>query len=186
MTTRAQQPGLTADEFIAWAMEQPRGRYELVGGEVVAMAPERVEHARVKLAVVNALNLGIAGRGRACEAMIDGVSVRIDDHTVYEPDVLLRCGDRIPGEATEVSDPVVVVEVVSPSTRAIDSGAKLTDYFRLASLRHYLVVGIDARAVVHHRRNEAGDIATQILRAGALALDPPGIAVEVEVFFAAL
>ena len=36
---------MTADEFIAWAMEQPRGRFELIGGEVVAMAPERLIHA---------------------------------------------------------------------------------------------------------------------------------------------
>ena len=84
----------------------------------------------------------------------------------------------------EISDPVVVVEVVSPSSRAIDSGAKLTDYFRLPSVRHYLVVNIDARAVTHHRRGEAGDIATRILRDGTLALDPPGLTVEVAAHFA--
>jgi Uma2 family endonuclease len=79
-----------------------------------------------------------------------------------------------------------VVEVLSPSTRAIDSGVKLTDYFRLPSLTHYLVVNIDARAVTHHRRDEAGNIATQIVRNGTLALDPPGIALKAEDFFATL
>ena len=40
---------MTSDEFIAWAMEQPDGeRYELAAGEVVAMSPERLSHARVK------------------------------------------------------------------------------------------------------------------------------------------
>ena len=53
---RPKLPRMTADEFIAWAMEQPKGeRYELVGGEVVGMAPERVAHARVKARVFNAL-----------------------------------------------------------------------------------------------------------------------------------
>jgi Uma2 family endonuclease len=186
MTTQPRQRRFTAEEFIAWAIEQPQGRYELVGGEIIAMAPERIEHARVKLAAVNALNAGIAGRGLACEAMIDGVAVRIGDHTVYEPDVLVRCGDKASGKATEVSDPVILVEVVSPSSRAVDSGAKLTDYFTLASLRHYIVVNIDTRAVAHHRRDEGGGIATRILTTGALVLDPPGIAVEVEDFFATL
>jgi Uma2 family endonuclease len=185
MTTQPTRAKLTADDFIAWAMEQPRGRYELVRGEVVAMTPERVEHARVKFAVAKALEGALPARS-ACEVMIDGVAVRIDDSTVYEPDVLVRCGEKSPGEATQISDPVVLVEVVSPSSRAVDSGAKLTDYFRLPSLRHYLVVNIGARAIVHHRRDDTGDIATRVLRDGSLSLDPPGIGVAVEAFFSAL
>jgi Uma2 family endonuclease len=186
MTTQPRQRRFTADEFIAWAIEQPEGRYELAGGEIVAMAPERVEHARVKAAVFNALGAGISARGLGCEAMIDGVAVRIDAGTVYEPDALVRCGERSPGAATSIDDPVIVVEAVSPSSRAIDSGAKLTDYFALPSLRHYLVVNIDARAVAHHRRDDQGGIATRILRDGALDLEPPGIAVEVGDLFATL
>jgi Uma2 family endonuclease len=166
-------------------MEQPRGRFELAGGEIVAMAPERVEHMRVKFAVATALRAGLPAGG-PCEVMIDGVSVRVDDRTVYEPDALVRCGQRSPGTAIEVTEPVVVVEVVSPSSRAIDSGAKLTDYFRLPSVRHYLVVNIDARAVAHHRRDEAGEIATRILREGELVLEPPGMKVAVEEFFSTL
>jgi len=186
VTTQPHPSRFTADAFIAWAAEQPRGRYELVGGQIVAMAPERAGHTRVKLAAVNALAASIRARNLPCEAIIDGISVRIDDLTVYEPDGLVRCGARTPNDAIEVSDPVVLVEVVSPSTRAIDSGAKLTDYFRLPSVQHYLVVNIDARAVTHHRRIEAGDIATRILRDGTLLLDPPGLAVEIADFFAAL
>ena len=52
VTTPPHPSRFTADAFLAWAVEQPRGRYELVGGEVVAMAPERVGHARLKLAAV--------------------------------------------------------------------------------------------------------------------------------------
>lgn len=186
MTAQVRQRRFTADEYIAWACEQAQGRFELAGGEVIAMAPERVEHARAKLAVVNALAAGIAKRSLPCEAMIDGVAVRIDDHTVYEPDALVRCGTPTPGAVVMIDDPVIVVEVVAPSSRAIDSGAKLTDYFRLPSLRHYLVVNIDARAIAHHRRDETGGIATHILRTGALVLDPPGISAPVAEFFPAL
>jgi hypothetical protein len=76
--------------------------------------------------------------------------------------------------------------VVSPSSTALDSGAKLVGYFRVPSVRHYLVVNTAPRAVTHHRLDDAGAIVTRILRSGELTLDPPGIAVEVEAFFANL
>jgi Uma2 family endonuclease len=175
---------MTADEFLVWAEAQPH-RYELVNGEVVAIAPERIEHMRTKLEATIALRAAIAEPNLPCEAMIDGVGVRIDEATVYEPDVLVRCGDRSPGNATEVANPVILIEVISPSTRSVDSGAKLTDYFRLPSLRHYLIVNIGARAVAYHRRDDDGAIATRILREGRLRLDPPGLDVAVESLFAA-
>ena len=103
--------------------------------------------------------------------------VRIDERTVYEPDALVRCGPRLPDDATEIADPVIVVEVISPSSRGIDSGAKLVGYFRIPSVRHYLVIDIEARAVVHHRRGDRGGIETRILREGRLELDPPRIGI---------
>ena len=184
MTTRPQPQSFTAEAFIAWAAEQPRGRFELLRGEVVAMAPERAGHARAKARAHRALTDAIAQAGLGCEAFPDGMSVRIDGGTVYEPDALVRCGPRTPDDAVEIADPVVVVEVVSRSTRALDSGAKLADYFTLPSLRHYLVISADTRAVTHHSRGEAGDIATRILREGRLELDPPGLALDVAALFA--
>ncbi len=52
--TAQSKPRMTVAEFLAWAAAQPRGRYELVQGEVVAMAPERARHNLVKLAVARA------------------------------------------------------------------------------------------------------------------------------------
>lgn len=184
MTTHLKPQRFTADAFIAWATEQPRGRYELSGGEVVAMAPERVGHARAKLAAVNALAASLRARNLPCEAMTDGVSVRIDDLTVYEPDALVRCGPKTPDDAVHVSDPLIVVEVVSPSSKSIDSGTKLVGYFRLPSVRHYLVVDTEDRVVVCHRRDDAGAIATTLRHDGALELDPPGLSLDVRNLFA--
>jgi Uma2 family endonuclease len=176
----------TADEFIAWALEQPTGRFELDNGVVVAMAPERVNHGRAKAQAWLALRLAIAARGLACEALPDGATVRIDDRTVYEPDALVRCGPPLPGDAVEAGDPVIVVEVVSPSSRGIDKGAKLVSYFSLPSVRHYLIVDTDRRAVIHHRLVEDGRIESRILHEGPLTLDPPGLTVEVRDIFAGL
>lgn len=183
MTTRPHPTGFTADAFITWAAAQPRGRFELVRGAVVAMAPERAGHARAKARAHRALEAAVAAAGLGCEAFPDGMTVRIDEATVYEPDALLRCGPLLPDDAIEVADPIVLVEVVSRASRAVDSGAKLADYFTLPSVRHYLVLDADRHAVTHHRRGEAGDIATHILHEGRLALDPPGLALEVADLF---
>jgi Uma2 family endonuclease len=177
-------PHMSADEFIAWAMTLPDGEhYELVGGEIVPMSPERLSHTRVKFAVCLALKNAIRAAGSACEALIDGVSVEIDEDTVYEPDTLVRCGEPLPGDIVKITDPVIVVEVVSPSSGGTDKGAKLQDYFRLASVRHYLIVNTRRRSVTHHRRDDAGLIQTRVLHGGALELAPPGIAVAVEDLF---
>jgi Uma2 family endonuclease len=180
------QTEFTADEFIAWALEQPAGRFELDNGVVVAMAPERVNHSRAKRNVTIALHAAIATGGHACEALPDGASIRVDDRTVYEPDALVRCGPLSPGDAVEVSDPVIVVEVVSPSSRGIDAGAKLASYFSLPSVRHYLIVDTEKRIVIHHHRGMDGPIEVGILSDGPLTLDPPGLAIDLGDIFQGL
>ena len=152
MTPHPLPSAFTADAFLAWAADQPRGRFELVAGQVVAMAPERAGHARAKGRVYRALGDAIARAGLDCEAFTDGMTVRIDTGTVYEPDALVRCGPRTPDAAVEIADPAIVVEVVSPSSRGADTGAKLGDYFTLPSVRHYLVVNAETRTLIHHRR----------------------------------
>lgn len=177
MSDPAAAARMTSDEFIAWAMEQPEGaRYELVAGEVVGMAPERVAHAHTKGRIYRRLAEAVEQAGLPCEVFTDGMAVEVDASTIYEPDAMVRCGPPLPGDAVKVHDPVIIVEVLSPSTRARDTGAKLEDYFRLPSLRHYLIVKTENRAIVHHARDEAGAIQTAIVRDGrAIALDPPGI-----------
>jgi Uma2 family endonuclease len=177
------QTVFTADEFIAWVLEQPAGRFELDNGRVVAMAPERAAHAIVKGNVYVALRSAAGARGLACRAFPDGMAVRVDDNTVYEPDALVRCGTDLPGDAVELNDPVVVVEVISPSSRGVDRGVKLASYFALPSVRHYLLVDTDKRVVIHHRRDADGRIGAAIARDGLLSLDPPGLAIDIgEVF----
>lgn len=59
---------MTADEFIAWAMKQPEGRhYELVAGEVIAMAPERSGHALAKANVWRRLNEAVEAADLSCD-----------------------------------------------------------------------------------------------------------------------
>ncbi len=177
---------LSREEYRRWAEAQRRGRYERVAGEVVAMAPERGAHLRIKAATWLALRQAIAAAGVPCQALPDGATVEVGDDTDYEPDAVVNCGEPMDDDAVAAPNPVVVVEVLSPSTRSVDTGAKLTDYFRVPSIRHYLIVRADRRAVVHHRRRDdaGGGIETQLVTERRIMLDPPGISILVEDLYA--
>lgn len=171
-------PLMTHDEFVVWAATQDETqRYELVNGRVLAMAPERVQHAQLKYRATQALNDAVAARGLACEAFIDGPLVRSTTRS-FQPDAMLRCGAPLPPDTITVPDPLVVVEVVSPSSTRTDRATKLEAYFAIPSVQHYLIVLTEPRAVIHHRRDGAA-IATLILHDGVITLDPPGIEIAV-------
>src|SRR5690348_5100494 len=100
---------MTADEFIEWAIGLPDGeRYELVGGELVAMSPERATHTRTKHRTAVALESAVRHAGLGCEMFADGMSVQVDADTVYEPDALVRCGEPVHGDTVKVSDPIII------------------------------------------------------------------------------
>ena len=185
MTEQPRRTEFTADAFLAWARGATGGddsNWRAARSWRWRLSASRTP--RAKLEAVIALRAAIATSGLGCEAMTDGVSVRIDERTVYEPDALVRCGPRTPGDAMEVTDPIIVVEIVSPSSRGIDTGAKLAGYFQLPSVRHYLIVNTEARVVIHHHRDDTGAISVRILHEGPLSFDPPGLAIEIRDVFA--
>ncbi len=182
--TTAPQTRLTVDEFLAWTQSQP-GRYELVDGVVIAQAAERAAHAEMKLAVSVALLGAIRKKGAPCFVLPDGMAVRVNKSTVYEPDALVYCGQKLPPDALLLETPIIVVEVISPSTSRNDALHKLGGYFSLGSVAHYLIVDPDEPLVIHHRRIENSGILTRILREGAVTLDPPGLEFELSQLYAA-
>jgi Uma2 family endonuclease len=174
---------MSRDDYRRWAEAQACGRFERIDGVVVAMAPERASHADRKALIWLALRQAVAAAGLPCHVYPDGMTVEVDDSD-FEPDVVLHCGERLPGDANAVSDPMVIVEVLSPSTRGDDLTRKLVAYFRLPSVRHYLVFWADRPQVIHHRRRDDGQgddgrIETRMMMDGEVTLDPPGIAITV-------
>ena len=114
----------------------------------------------------------------------NGMAVRIDGHTAFEPDALVVCPPPADLNTMEIPNPIIVVEVLSPSTAADDHGVKLDGYFSLPSVAHYLILDADRRVMIHHRRAQAGAIETRVLREGMVVLDPPGFEAQVAAFFA--
>jgi Uma2 family endonuclease len=167
---------LSREEFRRWAAGQGQ-RYERLAGEPIAMAPERIEHARIKSRIWAAFDRAIKQNNLPCEALPDGVTVEVDTDTDYEPDAVVNCGPPAPGDAIAATNPVIVVEVLSPSAEHIDLADKLADYFRVPSIQHYLIVRALRREVIHHRRS-GSEIIGRVINIGDILMEPPGITIN--------
>ena len=166
------------EEFRQWCEKQPRGRYERVDGRIVATAPERGAHLRVKGAVYRALHHATALAGVGCQALPDGATVETGDSD-YEPDAVANCGEPMADNAVAAPNPVIIVEVPPPGTASTDAGGKLAGCFRVPSVAHYLIVHPTRPIATHHRRVGAG-VDTLVIAGGPITMDPPGIVVTVE------
>jgi Uma2 family endonuclease len=170
------------EQFIEWA-EAREGRWELHDGVPVRLhdpargQSERFAHLRVKARVFRILDDAISSNKLDCEVVPDGATVVIDDEVSYEPDALVYCGKRMGDDDIVVPDPLIIVEVLSPSTAWKDIGDKLVDYFKLPSLAHYLIIDPRNKRIMHHFR-KGDDIEAEAVNRPVLALEPPGIELD--------
>ena len=163
------EAGMTVEDFLVLLEDKPRKpRHQLIAGEPVKRSSERVRHAKVKSRVWRAIDDAIASSGLPFTALVDGLAVRIDDYTVFEPDASVATDGSLDDDGVFAPEPVIVVEVLSPSTAMRDASIKLVDYFRAPTIVHYLVIDPDREAVFHHRRI-AEKIETEIHHQGTAA-----------------
>jgi hypothetical protein len=111
---------MTVDEFLAWAVRQDKGRYELFDGRVVMQQPQNWGHAELCVGIYNALAAAIDVSGVPFYAAPVGMTVRITKKNAFEPDALVAPLPKPERLDLEIRDPVVVVEVLSRSTAKRD------------------------------------------------------------------
>jgi Uma2 family endonuclease len=170
-------------EYRRWA-EGRSGRFERIDGQVVAMAPERVGHTRIKGEAYVALRAAVAAAALPCEVLVGGPTIEVGESD-YEPNVIVRCGpDALSGDRLVVPDATIIVEVLSPTTRRTDVSQTLADYFQVPSVKHYLILFADHIQAIHHRRVD-DRIETRVLTDGDVTLDPPGLTVSLAGFYEA-
>jgi Uma2 family endonuclease len=96
-----------------------------------------------------------------------------------EPDISIQCKPPDPNSLV-LEAPVVLVEVVSPSSSSDDTGAKVGEYFGISTVQHYLIVDPVHMSVIRHSRiGGSQKLETEIHRSGSIELNPPGIVVAV-------
>lgn len=129
-------------------------KHEFVDGEVYAMAGASDRHHRISANLFKLLDSHL--EESKCEVFITDLKLKTNENTFYYPDVFVAC-DENPESAYHRSTPVLIIEVVSPSTRQIDRREKLHAYQQITSLQEYLVVEQDKMHIELHRRQPNGN-----------------------------
>jgi len=153
-------------------------RHEYLGGIVHAMAGGSNRHNVIASNAVAFLLMRL--RGKPCRPFNSDTKVRIEypDHTrFYYPDAMVVCAPN-PLDDHFQENPVVIVEVLSETTRRIDLGEKRDAYLIIPSLKALLLVEPDEALVTVHRRKPEGGFEAEVHRGMDAVIPLPEIAVE--------
>jgi Uma2 family endonuclease len=134
---------MSVAEFLAWEEHQTE-RHELYLGETFAMVGGTARHNRVILNLAS--RIGDHLDGTTCQVFAENMKVQIAEGVLY-PDVMVTCGKADAGDEQTVTDPKLIIEVLSPSTKGYDKRDKFILYRTLASLQEYALIDPAKRQV---------------------------------------
>jgi Uma2 family endonuclease len=127
-------------------------RHEYIDGELLAMAGEKLQHNDIVANIIEALRP--IARAKKCRLQFETVKLQVKSTRYRYPDVMVSCA---PGDNPYfLENPCFIIEVLSESTQATDTGPKLDEYTRLPSLERYVMVEQDRRVVRIYRRTPEG------------------------------
>ncbi|HET7866483.1 MAG TPA: Uma2 family endonuclease [Burkholderiaceae bacterium] len=174
----------TMAEFLAWEEHQPE-RHEFFRGETFARVGGTARHNRVIMNLGSSIAAHLDGTG--CQAFTESMKVQIAEGILY-PDVVVTCGKAEAGDEQIVTDPKLIIEVLSPSTKGYDQRDKFVLYRSLPSLREYALIDpSDRRAEVFTLADSGAWAGAWMLvdqtQAGALTLSSIGLRLAMEVVF---
>jgi Uma2 family endonuclease len=127
----------TVEEYLAFERTSDT-KHEYVDGEIYAMAGGSKHHNRLASDLFSLLNLRLIGSN--CEAFIGDVLLQVRATLFYYPDVYVVCNSAEDEDEYIAHNPVLVAEVLSPSTKRIDRREKLAEYKQLSGLRECLLI----------------------------------------------
>lgn len=145
---------MSASDFLAWDALQ-RVKHEFVRGEVFAMAGASESHVTAALNIAMALRRHL--QGSPCSTFISDMKLRVDAaDAFYYPDVMVCCSAADKADALVKREPLLLVEVLSPSTAGVDRGDKFSAYRLLPSLQELAFVDPDSRRCDVMRKGSDG------------------------------
>ena len=145
---------MSAEEYLAWERTQPE-RHEYFGGEVFSQAGGTRRHSLIGSNVVGEIQHRL--KGHHCEAHGSDMKIHVEATGYYAyPDVSVVC-PPVQGNSDDViTNPVLIVEVLSPRTADFDRGTKFEHYRQIPSLKEYLIFWQDEPRVEQHTRTADG------------------------------
>ena len=145
---------MTLEDFLAWEAEQPE-RWEFFNGEAFMMAGGSDVHNVVTGNMYMALRIGL--QHMRCNVFMSDVRLRLaESDDLFYPDVFVTCTDADRARRQVKEDPILIAEVLSPSTEAHDRGDKFVAYRRFAGLKTVLFLSQDRAHVECFTRGEDG------------------------------
>jgi Uma2 family endonuclease len=133
-------------------------RYEYFDGEVVAMGGASLNHNRITRNIIRSLENALAEQG--CEVLPADMRVKVPKAFPYRyPDAVVVCGEPIIEEMhgqEMLVNPILIVEVLSPTTEAYDRGAKFSAYQSITSFQEYLLIAQDRPHITQYVRQPHG------------------------------
>jgi Uma2 family endonuclease len=172
--------------FLAWA-EGREGRYELADGRVIMMTGGSFGHALVVRGLFKALDNRLAGTDWI--ALTQDLAVSVGTRTVRYPDVVVSSKAGKKARDLTATTPILVAEVLSPSSVTNDLGDKAREYLRLDSVSAYLVLSQDEpKAWVWVRNQEIFPAGPEVIAGheGVIALPPLAIELPLAEIYAEL
>jgi len=155
MSAAEKQRHVSVDDYLAGELSSPV-KHEYLGGVIYAMTGARNLHNIIAGNILASLHSRL--RGKKCRPFNSDTKIRLrlpSQIRFYYPDVSVTCRPNLPSESYQ-DEPIVLVEVLSRSTRRIDEGEKKDAYLTIPSLAVYILVDQESPAVVAFRRLEQG------------------------------
>ena len=157
MSAKLKKKYISSEDYLALERESLE-KHEYFDGEMFAMAGTSEEHANIS-SNIN-ISLGVQLKKRSCKSYQSDLRVHIPATGLYTyPDVLVVCGkpelleDAFPDTLT---NPILIIEVLSPSTADYDKGTKFDHYRTIEILQEYILVWQEKKRVAHYTKQENG------------------------------
>lgn len=178
------EPAISTYSYAAYlAMEaEAEQKHEYHGGEITAMAGGTLAHGQIAMNFGRAIGNGLEKAGKACSTFSSDVRVHIQEaKRGFYPDLSVVCGapETSDQDPQALANPLLVVEVLSPTTAAFDRGTKFAHYRQLKSLREYVLISQNEAMVdvFYRREDDAWEIETYFGLEAKVALLSLGIEV---------
>lgn len=143
-------PLMTPDEFLEWEETQTE-RHEYLDGVIRAMSGGSLDHNQI---VANITKItGVHLEGTPCRSLTSSQRVQSESvRSYFYPDVVIVCEEPKLGKGDSILNPLVIFEVLSPSTEKYDRYEKFRRYQAIKSLQEYFLIRQDAAIVEAYRR----------------------------------
>ena len=128
---------MSPEAYLDWEREQD-SKYEYENGKIIAMTGGTIPHSQIPLNFASLLLANLRGKG--CKITISDAKVSIRSKKYYYPDVVVSCDKRDRFSRDFLQYPILIAEVLSPSTEARDRGVKQQNYMAIKTLQTYILI----------------------------------------------